>query len=362
MRTVPFMDSQTLSSAALQVAAELKRSLAWLALLLIWSTGSAVESTGLFHVEIPVARKDSDAESEAFRKGLEKVLGRVLRPEDLGSAAVRALLSKPDGVILEYVYQGTLKDGQPVLQVDYDEAQLRKSLRAKGIGLFGPNRPEVLAWIAVEDEQPPRVLSADIMPDWDRALRELAARRALPLTLPMADLLGQQAVTPADIATGNADRIKAASLRYEPEAILTGRVAKKPDGYEADWRLYQGIKEQRWQGKAAALGEALDSGISGAYSRIAAQFIARGTGTSKLELQVSGVTSLEDVNGVTAYISKLSPVAKADMQSVGDDQAVFRLNVRGGRESLEQALAMGGRLRPERADSGSPALSYRLTR
>jgi hypothetical protein len=363
VRNSPTSESETSPARSFRTWAGLRGALAGAVLLLASGGPDAIEVANLYRAEIAVPGKDEAARPDAFRHGLEQVLGRVVRPEDLGSAAVRSLLAKPEAVLLEFVYPGTVKAGQPILRMDFDGERIRSLLRAKGIGVFGPARPETLVWIDVEDEQPARILSSDALPDWDRLIDELAAERGLPLTLPLADLTDQQSLAPADIAAGNAERIKAASQRYEPETILAGRVIRKPEGYEADWRLYRGAKEERWQGKSPELREALNSGVTGAYSRIAGQFVAHGTGLASLELKVNGIASLDDVNSVTAYLSKLSSVAKAEMLSLDNDQALFRLSVRGGRDWLEQTLAMGTRLRPE---SGGPpgfsGLTYRLAR
>lgn len=342
---------------------EARNILAWALLSLFCPGLAAVEVADLYRTDIAVPNKDEAARPEAFRRGLDQVLGRVVRGEDLKSNGVRSLQAKPEDVVLEFVYPGTAKDGQPILRVDYDAERIRKLLGSRGIGVFGSARPELMVWIAVEDEQPARILGPDAMPDWNRIIGELADERGLPATLPLGDLADAQSLSPGDIATGHAERLMSASQRYEAEAILAGRVARKPEGYEADWRLYRGAREERWQGKSADLRETLNSGISGAYSRLANQFISRGAGTATLELRVGGIASLDDVNSVTAYLNKLSTVAKAEMQSVENDQALFKVSARGGREALEQSLAMGNRLRPDTgASSGSSGLAYRLAR
>jgi hypothetical protein len=337
--------------------------LAWAALFLFCPGLAATEVPDLYRAELAVPNKDEAVRPESFRRGLEQVLGRVLRPQDLSSAGVRTLLAKPETAVLEFVYPGTAKEGHPILRVDYDAERIGKLLGSRGIGVFGPARPETMVWIAVEDESPARILGPDALPDWNRILGELAAERGLPLTLPLGDLADTQSLSPGDIATGNIERLLSASERYEAEAILAGRVARKPEGYEADWRLYRGSRKERWQGKSADLREVLNSGVSGAYSRIAGQFISRGAGTATLELRIGGIASLDDVNRVTAYLGQLSTVAKAELLSLEADQALFKLSVRGGREALEQSLAMGNRLRPESGgDPGFSGLSYRLPR
>lgn len=340
-----------------------RNALAWAVLLPFCAGLPATEVSDLYRTALTVPSKAETARPEAFRRGLEQVLGKVVRIEDQKSAGVNALLAKPEDAVLEFVYPGTVKDGQPILQVDYDAERIKKQLGSRGIGVFGSARPELMVWIAVEDDQPARILGPDAMPDWNRLIGELAAARGLPVTLPLGDLADAQSLSPGDIATGNAERLMAASQRYEAEAILAGRIVRKPEGYEADWRLYRSPREERWQGKSADLREILNTGITGTYSRIATHFAARGAGTAPLELRVGGIASLDDVNQVTAYLGKLSTVAKAELLSLETDEALFKVSVRGGRESLKQSLAMGSRLRPDDGSGReSSGLAYRLVR
>lgn len=325
----------------------------------------AVDLTGLYRADVAVAGRDEAARAQAFRRGLEQVLRRVVRTEDLGSAAMRTVLAKPEACVLQFEYTGGYRDGNPVLSVDFDPDRVRQLLHKQGIDVWGSERPEVLAWISLEDSQPPRILNPEAMPDLDRLLQELAADAGLPLILPLGDLEDEQSLNPGDIATGNVGRILGASARYETPAILAGRLTRKAGGgFQADWRLYRGQREEVWQIQAGDLRGALNSGLAGVHARLAGQLIPPRTGgTASLELRVVGIASLDDSNRVAAYLGKLTPVTKVELLSVGAEDASFRLGVRGGRAMLEDTLAAGKLLRPatdEAIEPDAPRLTYRL--
>jgi hypothetical protein len=335
---------------------------AWL--LMVCGGLRATEIAGLYRTDVTVQSRDDSARAEAFRRGLDQVLKRVVRTGDLASAGVRSLLANPENFVLQFEYIGGAVEGRPIiLRVDFDANRIRDMLRKRGIEVWGSERPEILAWISIEDNQQSQIFSSELMPELDHTLRQLAEENGLPVTVPLGDLTDRQSLTPGDIAIGNWERIRQASIRYETQVILTGRLTRKPEGFEADWRLYPGPTDERWQGKSGDLRETLGSGIAGAYTRLAARYIPRKAETATLEFRVVGISSLEDVNRVTAYLGKLSPVAKVEWLAIGTDDALFRVRVRGGREALEQTLSLGSLLRPNAGDEQDfTGLTYRLVR
>jgi hypothetical protein len=336
---------------------------AWLAMLC--SGLKAAEIKGLYRIETAVQSRDEATRTEDFRRALDQVLRRVVRTETLASNAVRNILAKPEAYVLQFEYATRAENGQtiPVLRVDFDPARLKDALRRGGIEAWGAERPEVLVWLAIQDSQQPQAVTADQKPEVDALLRELSDETGLPLTTPLWDLSDQHALTPADIATGNPERIRLASTRYETEVVLTGRLAQKADTtWEADWRLYRNDAQERWQNQTANLREILNSGLTGVYTRLAAQLIPRKAATTTLELKITGIASLDDANRVAAYLEKLSPVSKVEWLSIGAGDATFKVKLRGGRETFRQTVILGPLLRPATGEPGFSGLTYRLLR
>jgi hypothetical protein len=338
---------------------------AWLAMLC--GGVKAAEVKGLYRIETAAQNRDEAARAEDFRRALSQVLKRVVRTEALASTTVRNILAKPEPYVLQFEY-ATRAEGSgqtiPVLWVDFDPARIKDTLRRGGIEAWGAERPEVLVWLTVQDSQQPQAITADLLPEVDSLLRELSDETGLPITAPLWDLTDRQTLTPADIATGNPERIRLASMRYETETVLTGRLTQKADtSWEADWRLYRGDTHERWQNQAANLRETLNSGLMGVYTRLAARLIPRNAAITTLELKITGITSLDDANRVAVYLGKLSPVTQVEWLSIGAGDASFKVNVRGGREVFQQTVILGSLLRPAAAgEPGFSGLTYRLAR
>lgn len=333
----------------------------WLALAA--GASLAAEVKGLYRVEAVVQSRDDAARAQDLRRALEQVLRRVAPNTALNTAPVKAMLAKPEPYILEFEYASQIQNGQtvPVLQVDFDRERINDSLRRAGLEAWGPERPELLIWLALQDGQNLKALTAESQPELDHLLQELSATLSLPVVTPLWDLADQLTLSPADIAAGHAEHIRLGTTRYDTDTALTGRLSRaKGDTWIADWRLYRGENPpERWNSQAADFRAILDTGLTGAHARLAAQALPRDHSIASLELKVIGIASLDDANRVSAYLGKLSPVTQVEWLGVGAGEASFRVKVRGGRDALRQTVALGHRLRPATSDDPS-TLTYEL--
>lgn len=324
----------------------------------------AAEIKGLYRMDVAVQSKDESTRSEDIRRALELVLKRLVRTDAMQSKAVRAMLEKPDQFVLQYEYITKSPGGTPLdyLSVDFDPARIKNTLRESNISPWGEQRPEVLVWLSIEDNAQKSIFVADQMTEVDRALRAAAEEDGVPVTLPLWDLTDQQSLSLDDLETGNGERIRQASVRYETDAVLAGRLSHRPDGtWDASWRLYLQNMDETWQGNFPDLSGAFRSGTSGVYTRLVERFIPRTSQVTTLELKVVGLSSLDAIDRATAYLSRLSQVEKLEWLGVDADHALFKLYVLGDRKSLEEALALGRVLRPvANEDRHFSGLTYQL--
>lgn len=333
-------------------------------LIMVCPNRMAAEIKGLYRMDVAVQSKDESTRNEDIRKALEQVLKRLVRTDAMQSKAVRSMLEKPDHFVLQYEYITKSDTDAPLdyLRVEFDSPRINDTLRKSNISPWGEQRPEVLVWLSIEDNAEKSIFVADQMPEIDRALRAAAEESGLPVTVPLWDLTDQQSLSIEDLETGNGERVKQASARYETDAVLAGRLSHRPEGtWDATWRIYLQNLDETWQGNFPDLQEALRSGTSGVYSRLAERFIPRTTQETTLELKIVGLSSLDATDRATAYLSRLSQVKRLEWMGVDADHALFKLYVLGDRASLEEALALGRVLRPvANEDRQFSGLTYRL--
>jgi hypothetical protein len=129
------------------------------------------------------------------------------------------------------------------------------------------------------------------------------------------------------------------------------------------WRFYRpDAAPANWQGRFNSLAEAMQAGFAGAYGKLAEHYIPKTLSETRVELRVTGITSLADVSTVASYLSSLSLIRTVEWLRIEPTQAVFRLFVRGDRTALEQAFALGKTLRPVEGETqGFTGMNYQLS-
>ena len=335
-------------------------------LCLFGAPANGAEIRTLYQAEVVTSGTDEGARNQDIRRALQLVLGRIVSPAALASRPAGAILDKAVNYVLSYEYESRPASDSSsakteLLRVNFDQPRLTDALRQKGINVWGEQRPEILLWLAVGDEQRREWFLPEAMPEIDRQLKLAAEQKGLPYALPLLDLTDQQNLSVEDVWSGADERIRAASARYEAADALAGRISKSAEnGWEAVWRLYQpSAAPASWQGRYGSLAEAMQAGFAGAYAKLSERYIPKVTGETRLQLRVTGISSLADVSKVANYLGSLSLIKSVEWLRVEPSQAVFRLVARGDRTAVEQAFALGKMLQPAE-DEGFSGMNYQL--
>lgn len=333
---------------------------ATLALVAQSSFGAAV--SGLYDAELEVTAKDEMSRDGNLRRALSVVLGRVIRPDALDSKAGGAILGRAADYAEEYEYlPGKAGAGSDVLRVRFDVEALRKSLQQAGIGIWGVERPEVAVWLLVQDGSERRLVIAAESPEFERGLASAAERRKLPIVSPLWDLTDQANLTWADAETGNRDRIREASRRYDSDIALVGVLRRAGEHvWDASWHLGGLGAAADWQATALELDAALQSGVDGAYGRLVDLYAPATRERTVVELQVQGISSMSDAERCGDYLRGLPIVKGVDWVKAESSVATWRLTLAGRPETLRKLLGMSRALKPVAASEAIEAtLLYR---
>lgn len=340
-----------------------------LSLFLVVAAGArAVEVTGLYQAEVPVADHGNPARQAAMVDALGQVLLKLG-----GEAALKRrgqLTADAAGLAQEYRYrEQPAGQGQSALLLwaRFDPAAVDQRLRNAGIPAWGAARPVVLTWLATEEQGARTLLGAhDESPILESLLRE-ADRRAVPVRLPLMDLADQSKIKVADLWAGAYQPVLDASARYEPQAVLIGRVGPlDASRWRAAWDLSLGDEHWQWTTEGNGSAEAVAAGIGEMAQRLAQRFSqSAGNGLEHLRLTVHEVRDMNDFRRLTDYLGTLGGVTGVQLESLGGTgTAILTLDVEGGAEVVVQTLALGDTLvREEGATAGAPGadvLAYRL--
>lgn len=365
-------------------------------LLLLLGTGSlsAAQVGSLYEAEVPVAGQETEQRNQAilaaFRQVLVKVTGnrgvarlpRVVadlaeapryvqqyryrlkpvdpssqRPVEISPPPVEAADAPPSSSPMEEGLEPELPvEPQRMLRVRFDGDAINRLLRQRGLSIWGETRPATLLWLTTEQEGRRALLVPEAEEATLRAVMVAADQRGVPLLLPLMDLEDQSRLHISDIWGGFADNIREASRRYGPDAIITGRLVQfAPDLWRASWTLYLEHDVLIWDSEGDSLEMASEAGIQSGIDMLASRFapVIGAVDTGRIRVRISGVNTLASYTRVNRYLWEQSGAERVDLVYTEPDAVVYSLRISGGKEALEQRIALSGTLLPLSYEMGS---------
>ena len=333
----------------------LKSLWAMLLLAIVASPVWAVEVASLYTAQVPFDREAADPRALAYRQALADVLLRVSGSE-LSSDAERIELLFPEPA--SYVVQ--FRPGEDdTLWVSFDGEAIERTLRQAGQTVWGSDRPLTLIWLAVDwgrgqreiiaADDPDRSRDAARSIDRNRLLRQrvldIAERRGLPVVFPLLDTIDRQNVSFSDIWGGFDETLRQASMRYDANSILVGRI-RASSSQRNRWSHYFGGIESSWTGEPE-----LVIGLVG--DLLADEFAIRGDArTESIALSIAGIGSVEDYGAVQRLLTEIAVIEDFTIIEVEGDRIRYRVSVVGGAERLGRALRFNGLIEQNGFDVG----------
>ena len=325
----------------------------WLALALagLWPSmqAHAVEVSDLYTAKVILDPDDENSQAKAYRSALLQVLVKVTGSQIPATMTdFDALFPNPSRYVLQ------LRGGAGnELAISFDGEAIQTTLRNAGHPVWGSDRPLTLIWLAVDRgggereivsaEAPERLDGTARSIDQNQLLRErvrdVAARRGIPVLLPLLDVVDLNSIRFSDIWGGFDDELLEASKRYGVNSVLVGRL--RLGGVPAiRWRYYFAGDRQEWS-------DDLEDAIHRLADIQASQFAYSGSASLEaVALRISGVDSVEAYASVQTYLAKLRQVEGMTLEQVAGDRLEYRLQVRGGADRLARIIETDGRLEP----------------
>ncbi len=321
-------------------------------LLMLPVAGEQAAAQDLFDAEVVVPNQTSGVRTRATRTALEEVLVRVAGQDAvLQTAPAKQMLKKPDALVQQYRYFNEPDSEPPLLKlwVRFDGNAIRKSLQQQGQAYWGNERPDTLVWLAVEDRGKRYVVSADDGTDVHQQIALAAKQRGLPIVFPLMDLEDQSKVRFSDIWGGFFENVTAASRRYNPQAVLVGRLNRSPSGgWSSRWHLEVAGRPSAWSDSSQQLNTLSQKGIDDTADLLASRFaVARTGGTANsVSISVSGVDSLNDYARLSAYLKGLTAVVDVQAERVAGAEIDYALQLNGSLDDLTRTVSIGTVLEP----------------
>ena len=360
--------------------------------LLTSLSAPAVEVTGLYEAEVPVTSQSAAERVAAIHTALEEVLVKVSgNAEVLQRPELKSLLDQAEQWVQRYQYRAALPvpsgpaapaapplpapaadeaagaapaaiPPPPPIQllwVAFDRQTINQRLAEAALPVWGLNRPRTLLWLAVEKGSKRYLVGGDNRPDLQGMINGEARRRGLPLSVPLLDLQDQGSLAVADVWGDFSDVIFKASDRYQPDAVLVGRVyGGVDDQWQGRWTLYHRGSVTTWESPSGSQQEVVAAGVDGAAEQFAKRYALTLTPdvADSVVLTIENVASLMDYARALKYLQSLDPVAAVQIARVEGSEVSYRLKVRGKPQALVQTIGWGKTLMPvEQGGNASPA-------
>lgn len=319
---------------------------AWL--VLVSAAGHAAVVEGLHSAVVPVADRSDDAFASSLREALAAVLVKLSGDSRVpATAGARALLGNPRQYMTGFGYE-TSRNGGLALRANFDPAALEAALLARGLPLWGKERPALRLRIALEP------LPAGAPPEpgaWLAAADRHAAARGIPLLRPAA----------ADALTvGEADLNAVLAGLAEPGAgavLLVGEVVQRdPATWDSRWLLAIGDERREHRASGETAESLVEAGVDFAADALGARYAATGGAEARLDLIVRDIRSAEDFGRASSYLRGFDAVRELGVKRVEGSTVVFDVTARGGLALLAQGIELGTLLAPAPDQPGT----YRL--
>lgn len=322
-----------------------------LALCLCGGARAAVVAD-LYAAQVPVADATPEAREQAYSAALAKVLTRVTGLRNAGSLPQSvALMEQAGAFVQQYTYRA-----DNTLWVAFDGQALENTLAGAKLPLWNRDRPAILVWLAVDRGGGRRsLIGADDSGEIKQQVLDLARERGLPLIWPLLDSQDLAAASASDIWGGFGDKVAAASQRYQPDAVLVGRL-RGASGQRlfGTWDLQTGSDTQRWRG-------GLNDGVHSVADFLVSRLAASASNASVVSIVVSDITDVAAYGATLNYLERLSLVDSLRVVEVRDDTVVFELALLADAGRLRRAIDVGRVLVPYEDDDGV-SLVFRYAR
>jgi len=312
------------------------------------AAAQAVTVTGLYEARVPVADQSTAERNNSLQQAFDVVLVRVTGNR-AAAGTLAGELGNPTQYVQQYRYEKAPVDpANPnavpglLLWAQFDPGVVKRALHGAHAPLWGAERPRTLVWLSLPD----RVLAAADGSPLMQAMQAAAEQRGIVLVFPAMDSADKAALAPADLAAFDDGRIRAASGRYHPDAILVGRIAPAEGQFAARWQWLAPDKVEDWQSPAGDQVLLAADGVQVAADRFAARYAISPDAADQdgVALQVDGVTSLDAYAKLLAYLNALTPVRAVHVQRVAGGSVYYTVDIHGSIDNLESALSLGGSL------------------
>ncbi|MBU3022791.1 DUF2066 domain-containing protein [Aestuariibacter sp. A3R04] len=193
---------------------------------------------------IAVDDQSQQTQRGAAREAMRQVFIKMTGQRDIvDNPVVSHVIRNPQEYLRSYRFEA---DGTNLLYIaDFDAEALTSLLKQESLPLWGQRRPDTLIWLALESDDGQRVIIEDSASDTVKGpIKAIASERGVPVVFPLMDLDDNTQISTYDVWGRFAERLKHASVRYEPDFVIGARLYKVKANTIPDFEEEKRTQEQ----------------------------------------------------------------------------------------------------------------------
>lgn len=298
------------------------------------------------------------SEARLIRDALAQVLVKLTgRLDIVAEPGLQPLLQDAQALVTGFSYReqrapgNEFDDADRYLLASFDRRELQRRLRQAQAPIWSPERPDLLMWLAIEQQDGARRMLGN---DEDLLRYQLLQRanfRGLPLLLPLQDQTDYALVQPQSIWGGFDEDALLASERYAADqtVIVTAAVVRTAGAsyWQARWRLHNSEGLDIFTSSGADLLTALLAGLDqlteiSASQASVSQFSEQ---AQSVVVRLPVIDSPAQLGRAWQALSALSQLQSLQWLEAGEHGIELRLRMRAGVDWLQQAILYSNDLR-----------------
>lgn len=347
--------------------------------MLVSGSVFAVQVKGLYRANVPVSDQSKEMRHQVLIEALKMVLVKVAGNRDvLENQALMSATQNPEQWVEQFSYQNASQTNSTasssslvstkqtqntgyLLSVLFSRSAINQLLQQNAEPIWGANRPSVLIWLAIAQDNGGRQLQAAGQDPWSDWIVSEANARGIPAFLPTMDLQDEANMNSSDVWGLFMDPVVDASARYGADVVVAAKVyPMATGGWKADWALrgkgYQRSGELQNMDQSALASQIVDA----VTDELASRFSIKGTGKEQsiISLDVKGIDDLVSFLSLQKYLLSLDVVQQVIPKKVVTGEVELQIKLRGNVDQLQQYLELDNYLVPGTVPLGTPQDSF----
>lgn len=331
--------------------------IALLAFVLLNQTSQAEKVYDLYTATWPVESQSSAIRAQAIKKSFEQALVRVSGSREvLRSPSIKGAVANAEQYLRRYSYQKLsaaeqMIYGKPLLlKGTFDGAAILSALKQASQPIWGEERPSGIFWIAYENNGT-RKIASDETAYINAGLKIAAAKRGLPVSLPLMDIDDQAALEVSDIWGRFEEPIESASERYARDYWVAGQLAKSNGQWQGSWLVSIQGRSERFSTVGMTSYEAISAAVNRVADTLSSKLaVVLSEYAQEVFISVENLRDFESYASLQKFLNSLAMVKSASAVEVAGDTVLFKVESLTAPQNLIEAIKLGNNL--QRSDFG----------